>query len=295
MSVVNVTRSWSGQQAGDGRQGASVTEVYSVLLDAPSKTGHLQAKNAGGVPRLGQRHPNLAGLYVTDRNATPEGPSLYEVAVTYGPREDAAGGAAGEDLTINEAQVQWGWEESTEAVDADFKGLPILNSAGEPFDPPLSKTVRDRVCTIRRYEADTKARRDLLNAYDDVVNSDAIYGYAPGRGRLRNGFRRLRSGGARALDVTYEIVFRAKPPWMPDANVWDRRLLDQGYRTLGPVGADGLKTLIPIAGPDGTPVSQPARLNGAGGRLADGAKPVWLLYRFHEWRRFAELNLPPED
>jgi len=51
----------------DGRQGLAVRETYEVLLETPSAIGHLQAKNAPGLPYWGQRHPNHATLVVIDR------------------------------------------------------------------------------------------------------------------------------------------------------------------------------------------------------------------------------------
>jgi hypothetical protein len=281
----------------DGRQGLAVRETYEVLLETPSAIGHLQAKNAPGLPYWGQRHPNHATLVVIDRNVRPRGEAtgLYEVQITYGPPnlsrrdEDDTG-----DPTSRPWHTQWAWIACNEAVDTDIAGRPIVNSADEPIDPPPTREILDRLCTMRGTLPDTKATRDRLDDYNDTVNSNTVFGYPAGRGRMRTSYERMiTSDGRQYLEVTVEIVFRLKlAAGTPDYCAWDRRILDQGYREK--ITSDGETVYRTIVGDDGQPVREPVPLDGSGGQLAEGANPVWLYYEEHERRNFGAIGLPTE-
>ena len=298
MAVVSTTRTGTGQTLSDGRQGLSLREVWEVLLDAPSTIGHLEAKGAAGLPYWGQRHPNEAGLICVDRNVRQKGTGtgLYEVEITYGPpsmgRRD--GDEDTDEPTARPFRIQTSWVGSREAVDIDYDGNPIVNSADEPPDPPGTEEIFDRVYTITGTMSDHQANRSWLNGYHDTVNEDSIYGYGPGRGRMRTKYvRMVTSDGRRYLDVTVEIVFRTILAGTDGKHAWDRRLLDQGTRTK--TVTNGVASYRTITGDDGQPVSQPVPLDGKGGQLAEGGKPVWKYFKRHGRRRFKDFGLPSED
>ncbi len=289
-----VTRTGT-QTANEGRGGHTITEVYEVLLDAPSTIGHLHAKRAAGVPWHGQRHPNAPALTVVDKNCTALSAAggLYEVTVTYG---SVNLNFADEEEVAPEARpwrIQTSWVSSTEAVDMDADGKPLVNSSDEPFDPPDCEEILDKLYTITGTLKDTAANRAMLDRLNNTVNTDTVYGYGPGRGRMRTSAERMRQGRKRWLEVTVEILFRTVPKGVPEKYAWHRRKLDQGYRTKTITGNEAVYTAI--TGDDGQAVSQPVLLDGKGGRLAAGAKPVWLYFPRFSTARFADLGLPPED
>lgn len=293
MSIVNVTKKWSGPVAGDGSNGPTATEIFTVLLDASSPYGHVTAKNAPGIPRIQQRHPNVSTLYVTDRNSSVTAPSLYEVTVTYGSKEQADTAAENEEPTAQPFHIQKSWEGTTEAVDTDINGDPILNSAGEPFDPPLSAEILDELYVITGWLDDTKANRDRLDEFNNTVSSDTVYGRGAGRGRMRTAYNRITFGGRRFLEITIEILFRKPPEGVTAEQAWDRRVLDQGYREL--VTTNGVTEDVEITDALGKAKSQPTKLDGEGHAIDKDAEPYWHYFRMHRRKRFGELDLPPED
>ena len=294
MSIVDVTKKWSDQQAGDSPAGETGADTWSVKLDSISPYGQFTAKNAPQIPRLGTRHPNVRGVFCVSRDAVHKGGGVYDVTVTWGNEQQGQAAQASEDPTAVPFRIQRRWQSTREVRRFDLDGKVIGNSAGESADPPVTVEVLDRVFIITGTMNDTKSDRDRLDEFNDTVNTDTVYGFEAGRGRMRTEFDRLVLGNIRFLDVTIEIVFRKVAEDVPAEHVWDERYLDEGFQTLETV--DNVRKPRPIIYDDGSKPREPVRLNGKGGLLVppDG-KAKHLFFRMHERRRFAELNLPPED
>jgi len=295
MSVVNVKRQGEGRSARDGAGGPATTEVYNVLLDAEHAYGHVEAKNAPGVPPAWSGHPNLYGMFAVSRDCRPMGGGLYEVTITYGTQEQVETEQALEDPTAQAFHIQKSWQSSNVQIDTEINGEPIVNSAGESFDPPLSDEVLDEVFTLTGFNDDVKEIRERLDDSNDSVNDDPIYGREAGTGLMRTAYQRMTLGERRYLAVTITLVFREPPEGVSADHAWDRRVLDQGYRIVDGTDDNGLPKYMPIRGSDGQPLSQATMLDGSGGKLPAGAPAVWLYFRRKKRRRWAELNLPPED
>lgn len=294
MSIVDVKKMPSGQQAGDSRAGETGADKWSVKLDDLSPYGQFTAKNAPEIPRLGTRHPNIRGVYCISRDAVPFGGGVYVVTVTWGNRQQGEAATASEDPTAVPFRIQRRWQSTREVRRFDLDGKVVGNSAGESADPPVTVEVLDRVFIITGIVDDTKANRDRLDEFNDVVNTDKVYGYEAGLGRMRTGFDRMVLGNRRYLDLEVEIVFRKVAKDVPAEHAWDERYIDEGFQTVEVV--EGVRTLKPIIYADGSRPREPVRLNGKGGLLVppDG-KAEWLYFRMHERRKFGALNLPTED
>jgi hypothetical protein len=87
--------------------------------------------------------------------------------------------------------------------------------------------------------------------------------------------------GQKYWEVEYTIEVR------PDTHI--RKILDVGYYTKD---EDGEWT--PIKDTDDNYVTEPKKMDGEGGVLADGADPVYLEYQTYYAINWTNLDLPKE-
>lgn len=156
----------------------------------------------------------------------------------------------------------------------------VVNSAGQPFDPPIERTVFDPVIVIERNEADYDL--SVHTQYNGAVNSDAWQGNAAGTCLLRVSAAKQFEAGVEYWRVRYEVSIRA--------DGWDARVVDEGYFIDGASGDD----VELLKDEDNLPLNSPRLLDGAGGLLASSADPVFLTFQVHKRASFAPLNLPSE-
>lgn len=144
------------------------------------------------------------------------------------------------------------------AVDMDINGVPVLNSAGDYFDPPVTKDEARVVIRITKNFASFTGA-DVL-AYSNKTNGDVFYGYpihslkvAPPRAQqLFSQFT-----GSTYTRVEFQLEFN------PDG--WKKKVINLGLRQLGSVG--GSEALVPILF-GGVPATAPALLDEDGHALA---------------------------
>ena len=155
-------------------------------------------------------------------------------------------------------------------------GRPILNSAGERFNPPSLRKRKIPVYSITRREKWNPL--PVVIAYTNAVNSDGYFGQLP-RTLLMDSINADFDG--QLWRVTYNIKEKAEG--------WDVELLDTGYNWRAPNGL-----LYPIEDDVGTLISEPAKLNGNGVPLGDQSQlgvnrgP----FRRHRLLPFSLLALP---
>lgn len=154
-----------------------------------------------------------------------------------------------------------------EIADQDRDGNPIVNSAGDPFDPPLTKDDSRPVVRVVRNEPTFSLA--LAYQYRDKVNGQAWLGAEPRTVKAAPvKFRRLfHPTCGFYFQVAYEFAFNPKG--------WTRRPLDAGLRQK----VDG--AFEPIKD-KGEPVSAPVPLDGAGQALAADAEPQYLEFEVYE-------------
>jgi hypothetical protein len=179
--------------------------------------------------------------------------------------------------------IRFAFKDRSAAADpAAERSTPILNSAGDPYDPLPEEDAQVEVLTITRWEKTID--NDKLRRYAGATNSKVFAGGAEGAALMMPIKRRRQYENGQFLwQVTYQIKFA--PPHIPW--LWDHRLVDQGFREL----KDGKR--IPIW-KNGQQVTAPELLDGAGRPLPDSevSKGVFS-QRFYTRRRmdFGPLNL----
>jgi len=117
--------------------------------------------------------------------------------------------------------VEWDFVTSNEPIDTDIDGKPITNSAGESFDPAITKDFHDLLLRIQRNEA--AFNPIVADNYEDAISSDYFWGFEPGKVKC------VQFTGKTAVrgqfwywQVRYAFQIRKEG--------WQRRLLDQGFR-----------------------------------------------------------------
>ena len=203
---------------------------------------------------------------------------LWNVTVQYGGVDPTQGGENADGNPLNKPiEVRWGSERYERVVDEDINGDPIVNSAGDPFDPPLVIDDSRPVLQITRNEATFDA--GLADAYKDTINSE------PWRGNDAKTWKVAEITGKREFHaefgyyyvVDYEFHFRPE--------TWTKRVLNQGMR------AKSGSTRKAIATSDGTPISTPVPLDAAGAALAPDGTPIWLEFEVYPSVAFSVFNL----
>jgi hypothetical protein len=193
---------------------------------------------------------------------------------------------AEENPLLRPADIDWGNGKFTTVATRDRDGNAILNSAEEPFDPPVEREDIRLTLKISRNEAfyDANVQLDYFN----TTNEDTWFGLFPGQAKCAGiSASRKYEKGEFHWRVVYEFELLPAEDATTAGVAWAKRLLDQGWYKLG---ASGKKEQI--VDKYSKPLSAPRLLDGAGGELAIGGTPVFRTFYLYESRAFNDLNLP---
>lgn len=185
--------------------------------------------------------------------------------------------------------VQWGSETEEIARTHDRAGQPILNTAGDPFDPPLSAPVSNPVATIvrnlRSYDG------AWVGSYKDHVNQSVWMGYPAGTVLCKDitGESVYDTDWGWYWRVTYQFAFR--PIWVEGGKIilpgWATQVLNAGMRQLK---SGEVKQILVEGAPTSTPI--PLKENGEAATPTDD--PHYLTFDVYPEADFDDLDLPPD-
>lgn len=238
------------------------------------------------IPAIWEPHPYNPNIYVIGKSvANFNGPCSWKVTVHYKYIPDPL---------LEPYSVEWLFSSNYEPIDRDADDKPLVNSADEPFDPPIQEEYCDLVLRIIRNEASYNPA--LASEFKKCVNSDKFLWFDPYtvRCNLFEG-RRQRIGNMFYYQINYEFIIRQEPD--ADGNIlgWKRRILDQGFREKTGTDNEGKPTYALIMDDNNTPISQPVLLDGNGKRKIDSNKPYYFNYLTRPARSFADLNFQITD
>lgn len=303
MAFVDVKEDWSGINLKIAPKTEKVVRVFTVLLDGTDSNTEapFAAREATGIPRKGDTYPGHDWIVCDSIEPSPVSPTMFKVVVKYVRKSWSA---SDEDNPLEEpAQIDFASITVVEPVDADVYGTPIVNSAGEGYDPPVTREFHDLVVRITRNEVDFDPM-DILN-FKGTCNLNPFWGAPRGVAKIAN----INAPMVRVNDdlvyrrVTYEIHLRRPEKELYEAigltwgqaceYAWQTRLLDRGFREIAKddagnveVDADGATIYKVFRGKYDIPLSDPVMLDGTGSRLAKDADPVWFWfyrYPFADW------------
>lgn len=158
----------------------------------------------------------------------------------------------------------------------DAEGVPLRNSAGDPFEPiELDEEVL--LVTIERNEP-TVSAAGFAN-YHNRVNVGSFRGLEPQTLRLKVAATYTEEGEYQYYRVKYDLAWKE--------STWMLTMVDMGRREkIGGVYFD-------IKDPTSKqPVKEPVLLDGNGERLAPGGDPVLVDYTRYKTADFNGLALP---
>jgi hypothetical protein len=165
----------------------------------------------------------------------------------------------------------------------DKDNNPIVNSAGQSFDPALTKTFYDIQFTMT-WQSFTVPPISTIYGALGQTNSDSV---TLGAGGWTQSFteRQLKLDDA---DVSFEYQ-GSTPIWSGSVTMTARsdtfvdKLLDEGYCTR-----NGSGQLVTITDANGDPLNSPARLNGSGG-LQTGTGGTYLTFSVEDETAFSSI------
>jgi len=169
-------------------------------------------------------------------------------------------------------------------VDFDINGNPIVNSAGDFFEPGLTEEDSRPILNVMRWQL--RFNMNTAMAYRNAVNSDVFLGRDP---------RTVRSypiTGERVRDPDYGWIFKVQYQFAYKPEGWTRKEIDAGMREKYTSG--GSTKLKPIL-KNGIPVQEPVPLNGSGAALAVGGTLRTLEFHTRPELPFSVFNFSETD
>lgn len=280
MSITSVDEHYENQTCQIMRTGRTHQRMFRVTSDTATEDPYDVARaSAGGtsIPSIGDAHPNDASAFVSNigpPNRDKDNRKLWTVGVEY---ETLSADTPEENPLNEDALVEWGFTAYQKIIAKDAGGEPILNSANDPYDPPLEGEKYRLNVRIQRNESSfTPGTADgHINTVNDAEVTVAGFTVAAGKALMKDfSGRSAERSGTSYWVVTYLIEF--------DPSSWQVELLDHGLYEL--VGAT--KRRIERYG---EAVTEPQRLDGTGGALAENAAAsasvytAWDIHNTSDW------------
>ncbi len=250
-------------------------------------------------PKIGSSHNTHAAAKCIGRSATPKliaTKQAWIYVARYSTEFDIA-----EDPLDDPARTEWSTETFQAVVSEDIHGDAILNSAGDPFDPPAEKD-DSRWTSITRKNVANKVP-DWIFAYQDGANSDSymIDGKLIAAGEAKVSAIHLGETQERN-EIEYRVLtvtihYRGEGDdagssgygsgsGADEIEPWDLSILDAGMRELSSGTAGGKLRKIKSED-DGEFVASPVPLDGDGLALDDPTPSNAVFLQFEIYRKRA--------
>lgn len=289
-------------------------QAWRVTTDSDTDSPHdilgIAGTAVGGVtlPLIGTAHEDDANSKCIDRQCNPEshGQKHHWIYIAdYSNKYDID-----ENPLDDPAKTEWSTETFQTPVWETIDGKSIVNSAGDPFDPPFEKDDSRWTSVTRKNVADKVP--DWMFAYPDVVNSDAytIDGLNVGAGLAKISAIHLSETQTRN-DIDYRVVtvtihYRTENQGTgsgsgsygsgsgsDDIEPWHANILDAGMREIDDQGSStcpGRKIILNHC--DKLPVTEPVPLDGEGHALQEPTldNAEWLQFQVYHEKAFSAIE-----
>jgi hypothetical protein len=222
----------------------------------------------------------------------------YLVVFEYGPFSalDVAGAQPDDPtFTMNPLQaaptVKWSSESEEIACVYDRDGVPILNKAGDPFDPPLIIPLTIPIATVTRPLASFDP--SWIADFQDHVNDSEWMGYEAGTVRCKSVTADRIHDNDWGWIWMQTLTFSFRPKVAADDGTvlvdgWASKVLNAGVRQLD--GSTVKQILI-----DGSPASSPVALTSSGAYdPSDASVPNYLTFNTLPTANFDGFGLPDD-
>ena len=248
---------------------------------------------ATGLPAVGSKgHGGYCLGYRTEQPKDATANSAWTVTAQFGKWPDVSGMGEPEiipgDPTLRPPVVTRRLIEREETVDHDADGKPIVNTAGDPFDPGLTDSKYRLAITVQRFVLPTDALGDNMKLYAGKVNNDAVGTYQPGELCIRDIQEVITYEGIDEEGSPYRVVDQTIS-LEADPDQWITEVLNRGPRHYEDVG--GTTYLVAVKDDYGVTTGENVLLDQQGYKLATGAQPHYVPFQLKEPTAFAPLNL----
>jgi hypothetical protein len=274
--------------------------VFKVFTNDPQESHTSVIAGVGisvGAPYITPNESDLGALVKSIEPEQDDDPQVWTVTYTYDtdvPDPDEQE----ENPLARPAKWKFSFTKEQRSIAQDLDGIPMINSAGQPFLPPVEATYsRPQIeVTVNKATFSFTLASDL----QDCVNANVWMGFPVGTVLLD------------AIDVNDEYENGIKfwvhhyvlslnfEGWIPT------RILDQGYYQLTDPSSSVTSSYIPGSGDVvtvqysqrhlamirdqfGAPLNSPSLLDGYGRALRPGFFPVYLNRRLYRWNSFSSI------
>lgn len=280
MAIVSINERFQDRTGTETLQELRSTRVFLIVTDS-KYDDDATILASPSVVQLGATHPNNVNMWCRSRTCAQfEGSTYWLLTCEYSNRIEISSSDPADDA----AEITWTTEQFQIVAEKDRNGEGVLNSAGDPFDPPPMRDFSRRVVTIRK---NVQSVPSWILDYEDAVNSApfTVGGLTIGAEKAK--MQRVDIGPAQIRNniTYYPLTFELHL----SRDGWDLKPLDQGFREL-----DGSGDLQQILNPsDKEPVTQPALLDASGHAIVNPtpSDAVYLSYNVYETRDFNILPL----
>lgn len=267
MTIVWARETWSGRD-GDTSESGVRNYMRTFLVKTDDKTDSAyDLLTSGSLPDVGDVHPDDIGAWCTSVKPRNVGatPFFWNVTVSYSSDKEL-----NDDPLLDDPDISWGSQKFQEPIVDDINGDAVVNSAGDPFDPPIMRDVSREVVTITANVASVPA---WVFSYKDRLNNATI---------TIDGISIL-AEKAKCDDITvankaerneieyYPLTIRLSLR----EEGWAKQVLDVGFNEI-----DGSAGRAAILLDDGTEPKSPVPLDGNGQRLSNPTTETAVILSF---------------
>ena len=278
MSVTSFLEIHDGRDGADDVRGRTAVRRYTRVFRATTSSDFDDANTVvahASCPRLGNVYPRDIGAWCRGRRANSVNKRLWIVTATYSSEREME-----EDPGADPPQFTWSTQQFQKIYVKDRDGKAIVNSAGDPYDPPIEGDDSRWSCTVTRNVASVPS---WLLSYKDAVNSEAftIDGIS-----VNAGSAKLQNIQIGPLQTRNDITFRQLSLTLTFAESFAVEVLDAGFCYKD--GTEQKRILV-----DGGEPTAPVLLDGAGAVLANPTQDnaVYNEHNIYQEKSFSVLPL----
>lgn len=278
MTVIFRGELGAGRRATNNRGMRSYSRQFRLETTLQSE-GPFAVGSDSNLPLIGSLHPEDSGAWCMTLSVENTDPwKGWLVTAEYSSEREL-----NETATSDAAIITWSSEQFQRPVIVDQDGEAIVNSAGDPFDPPHMIDDSRRVVTVTKNLATVPSwiltYQDAVNSADFTVDGVSI---AEGKAKMQSvtiGEPQSRNGNT-FRTVTFSMHL--------EKNGWLFKPLDAGFRTK----IDGVMANV-RNDDDGELPALPVPLDGFGNVLVDPSPStaIYLEFTVYETKDFSLLPL----
>lgn len=280
MSVIFKEEIGSGRKATNSKGMRSYSRQFRLETTSRSDGPYAVGSDAN-LPVIGAVHPEDSGAWCISLSVeNTEDWKGWTVTAEYSSERELS-----ETPTSDPALITWNSEQFQRPAIVDQSGNAIVNSAGDPFDPPYMIDDSRRVVTVTKNLTTVPT---WILTYQDAVNSDTFtvdgVSVAVGKAKMQSvTVSEVQSRNGTSFRTVVFSIHLEKNGWLLEP-------LDAGFRELTYAG-DGLQN-IRNPGDDELPAA-PVPLDGAGRALTNPspANAVYGSFTVYETKAFSSLPL----